>query len=72
MIRVVLRHIDSADSVLLGDFAPSELPALKELVADARVYWADWAECAELDDEPYQFITTKDRGRMVLEILLAG
>lgn len=74
MIRVIARHIDEADGVLVGDYPPSEIDALVELLGSARVHLSDedYVDVDLLRDaNSLQFIvdTTGRYPRMVLEIL---
>ena len=45
MIRVVLRHEDDAENVLLGDFPPSEIRPLLELMGTSVIFTPDDDEC---------------------------
>lgn len=86
MIRVVARHVAEADGVLVGDFPPSEIPALMDLFNEpsrltfitdgdgdhpsASAFYAD----AD-DDEWTQFVVTdasKSSPRLVLELLFGS
>jgi hypothetical protein len=73
MIRVVLRDIDDADGVLLGDFPPSELFDLQQLLSKTHVWFGeDDRPDAEPKDIIAQFIVSghRDARRMVLELVV--
>jgi hypothetical protein len=71
MIRVVLRDIDDADGVLLGDFPPSELFDLQQLLSKTHVWFGE-DDPAEPKDIIAQFIVSghRDARRMVLELVV--
>ena len=73
MIRVVLRHIDYAEGLLIGDFPPSEIPALIDLLVRTRIVFSDEADdCRLSPDLRHQIIQfeTEKSTRAVMEILL--
>jgi len=70
MIRVVLRHENDADGVMLGDFTPSEVRPLIELLSEASVF-AENGDLVEVEGTT-QFVLGGGRGapRYVFEIIL--
>lgn len=77
MIRVVVRHVvHESEGALLGDFPPSEIPALLELLEShqTRIYDSSLENNLRLveDTPPLQLIKVGRSGspRYVLEILL--
>lgn len=73
MIRVVLRHVLEADSILLGDFPPSEVRPLLDLLDQTRIVVNDeWDDVMMFMDQPMQLVQG-GRGmsrRYVLELLV--
>lgn len=70
MIRVTLRTIDDVDGALLGDFPPSEIPGLLQLLKTTRIYFGDDYEDAELVDNGQFSLSYPPKGapRVVLDL----
>ena len=73
MLRVLVRHINDADSTLVGDLPPSEVRALLELLGTTDISWGDRADVGLYEGGP-QFIESGGMGapRLCYEILLDG
>lgn len=74
-IRVIMRHIDDADGRLLGDFPPTEIGPLLDVLADTRIYWSDdHDDCAlvkdQLPSDCLQLVDDARGARMILEVLV--
>jgi hypothetical protein len=73
MIRVMARHVYAKDGTFLGDFQPSEIPALLESLQTAKVYLGDEGPYVPFDGagEWLQYVEVAHNGtrRLVLEVL---
>jgi hypothetical protein len=70
MIRVLVRHVDDAEGTLLGDFPPSEIRPMLEVLDAARIYWSDTADDCEVDSTQLVLGGGTGAPRYVLEVLL--
>lgn len=71
MVRVVLRHVNDTEGRLLGDFPPSEIRPLMELLDSTPIYAGD-DPCVVSPGAPSQFVSHGGPGapRFVLEVLV--
>lgn len=68
MIRVVARNMDEADSILIGDFPPSEIDQLVAVLKSTRAFISAEVDDGHLVDR--QFVPATVGGeRLVLELL---
>ena len=71
MIRVVARHEEDAESVLVGDFAPSEVRPLLELMDTAVIFHGEMAnECRLSGTTQLVLAGPASARRYVLEVML--
>lgn len=70
MIRVVIRHVDDAESTLLGDFPPSEIRPMLEVLDTARIYWSDDADDVSVASTQLVLAGGNAAPRYVLEVLV--